>query len=156
MALDLKTEFLRLARLFRDEGIPYAVCGGIAVAIHGYPRATRDIDVLVREEDLEKVREAVGRVGFTLSSGIIPFDTGKKTERKVFRVSKAKEDDLITLDLILATGFLEEAWSTRERYRIGDQEIEVVSKKGLEKMKTLAGRAQDLADLSELGLGEEE
>lgn len=156
MALDLKHELLQLARLFEEAGIDYAVCGGVAVAIHGHPRATRDIDLLVRQEDLEKIKQLVAREGFTIEAGTIPFDTGKETERRVFRISKAEGEDLLTLDLMLVAGFLEEAWSTRERYRLGDQEVQVVSREGLKKMKAVAGRAQDRADLEELGLGQEE
>jgi len=36
-----------LLRLFRKHGVEFAVCGGHAVAFHGYPRATMDIDLLV-------------------------------------------------------------------------------------------------------------
>ena len=53
MAFDLQEELLGLCQAFASEGIEYAVCGGMAVAVHGYPRATQDIDMLVREEDLE-------------------------------------------------------------------------------------------------------
>lgn len=152
MSLDVRQELSWVASAFQSAGIEYAICGGLAVAIHGYPRATRDIDLLIQEEDLERVKPVLARVGFTLAAGIIPFDVGKKTERQVFRISKAEADDLLTLDLILVAPFLEEVWSSRERYQIGDQEFQVVSLEGLAKMKRAAGRPQDLADLNQLGL----
>ena len=52
----------RLATRLRDEGLDYAVVGGLAVSEHGYARATVDIDILLRPEGLEAFRErCVGR-----------------------------------------------------------------------------------------------
>lgn len=39
--------------------IEYAVCGGLALAIHGFPRATFDIDILILPASLEAAYEAV-------------------------------------------------------------------------------------------------
>lgn len=156
LVFDLKKELLELVRLLNADGIEYAFCGGIAVAIHGYPRSTRDIDILVREESLENILALVGKAGFTFSAGIIPFDVGKKTERRIFRISKVEGEDILTMDLILVVPFLKDVWSSRERYQLGNQEIQVVSLEGLRKMKKAAGRPRDLVDLQELGLGVEE
>lgn len=155
MSLDLRKELSRVALAFQEAGIAYAICGGLAVAIHGYPRATRDIDLLIRQEDLERVKAVLERVGFDLAAGLLPFDAGKETERYVYRVSKAEAEDLLTLDLILLPPFLEDVWAGRETHQIGDQVFQVVSLEGLARMKRIAGRAQDQADLSQLGLNEE-
>jgi hypothetical protein len=130
--------------------VEYAVCGGLAVAIHGYPRATKDMDFLVQSESAEKVEFLARKAGYTLSAGIIPFDSGKPTERRVLRLSKARGEDLLTLDLVLVGPVLEEVWAGRERRRIGDQELSVVSRRGLIHMKELASRPVDLADIREL------
>lgn len=152
MALDLKEELRSVTAALHREGIDYAICGGLAVAIHGYPRTTRDIDLLIREENLDRIVAVVKSIGYTLSAGIIPFDTGKPTERRVFRISKTQGEDLLTLDLILVSPFLEDVWAGRSSYQIADQEIQVVSLEGLAKMKRAAGRPQDIADLHQLGL----
>jgi hypothetical protein len=47
-AMDLIAEFGALIDVLNREGIEYAVCGEIAVSIHGYVRATTDIDILIR------------------------------------------------------------------------------------------------------------
>lgn len=156
MGFDLKKEFLEIAQLFKEKGIEYAICGGIAVAVHGYPRSTQDIDILVKESDLERITSLLENAGFAFPAGIIPFDIGKETERKVFRISKIEGEDILTVDLILVSPFLEDVWELRERYQIGDSEIQIVSRKGLRKMKKAAGRPRDIADLHELGLEEEE
>ncbi len=46
-AVDLEQELISLAAVLASEGIPYALCGGLALAVHGFQRATKDIDFLV-------------------------------------------------------------------------------------------------------------
>src|SRR5204863_9536737 len=60
------------AELTRD-GIEYAICGGIAMAVHGFTRATEDIDLLVRPEDLPGVKAAVARLGFRFEANPMSF-----------------------------------------------------------------------------------
>ena len=64
--------------------VPYALCGGLAVVLHGYPRLTRDIDLVIRSRDLDAARAVLASVGFTIPGGLIPFDTGLPHERNVF------------------------------------------------------------------------
>ena len=49
---DLYAEFKALNLALTAEGVPYAVCGGLAFAIHVQPRATVDMDFLIQEADL--------------------------------------------------------------------------------------------------------
>ena len=46
--------------------VPYALCGGLAMADHGFPRATVDIDELVEEGEFPRVAAAVAPLGFTI------------------------------------------------------------------------------------------
>ena len=56
------TTLERLARRLDEEGIPYAVVGGMALNLHNYERMTRDVDVLVTRAGIEKfVERCVGR-----------------------------------------------------------------------------------------------
>ena len=155
MAFDLLTELIELAKLFEREGIDYAICGGIAVAIHGYPRATEDLDILIQESDIKVVEDLAREAGFTLSSGIIPFSAGKPNERKILRLSKVQGEDLLTLDLLLVAPILEAVWSDRIRVLVKGHKIQVVSKDGLIRMKQVAGRLSDLSDIQRL-TGEEQ
>lgn len=155
-AFNLRQELAKITEALRTASVEYALCEGLAVAIHGYPRATRDIDLLIREEDLEKAKSALEEIGYILSAGIITFDTGKETERRIFRISKAEGEDLLTLDLMLVTPLLEDVWRNRKTLTIEGRNVQVVSLEGLEKMKRLAGRPQDLADLDRLAETQEE
>jgi len=132
--------------------VEYAVCGGLAVAFHGYPRATWDIDLMIRRESLDAAQEAIASLGYTVPGGILPFAIGTSEYREVFRISRADGSELITLDLILVTPILEDVWADCVSMSLPDREIRVVSQQGLATMKRLAGRLRDLADLEELGL----
>lgn len=48
-------EFKSVTEALNSAEIEYAVCGGWAMAIHGLPRATKDIDLLVLTDDLESI-----------------------------------------------------------------------------------------------------
>lgn len=41
------TDIRRLAQALQEHGVEYAIIGGIAMALHGFPRATKDIDLLL-------------------------------------------------------------------------------------------------------------
>jgi len=149
-SMDLKAELLALTRTLNEASIPYALCGGMAVTLHGFPRLTRDVDLLIQETDLERVRETLAIVGFSIPGGTIPFDVGKPFERRVFRVSKRVDADLLTVDLLLLPALLEDVWNEREVYDVDGVPVAVVSRPGLLKMKRIAGRPQDLLDIETL------
>ncbi|MCR9293357.1 MAG: nucleotidyltransferase family protein [bacterium] len=148
--IQLRTELLKIVRCFNDANIDYGLCGGLAVAVHGYVRATKDIDILIRNDALAQARDALSPIGYDLDAGIFKFDQGTERETQLFRVSRADGPALTTLDLMLVTPILDEVWNSREIVRAYDTEINVVSKAALIKMKELAGRYQDLADIESL------
>ncbi len=148
--IQLRTELLKIVRCFNDANIDYGLVGGLAVAVHGYVRATKDIDILIRHNALGEARNALAQIGYDLDVGIFKFDQGTEKETQLFRVSRADGPTLTTLDLMLVTPILEEIWIAREAVKAFDTEIKVVSKTALIKMKELAGRLQDLADIESL------
>jgi hypothetical protein len=68
----------------------------------------------------------------------------------VYRVSKAIGDELLTVGLLLLPRFLAEVWKDRESYDLEGSVVQVVSRTGLITMKRVAGRPQDLSDISNL------
>jgi predicted nucleotidyltransferase len=148
--LKLRTELLRITQCLDDAGIDYALCGGLAVAAHGYPRLTKDIDLLIEENNVDSTHKALAKIEYDLSSGLIPFDTGTAKERRLYRVSKAEGRELVTLDLLVVTHVFQEIWMTRESVEVDSKPIKIVSRDGLIKMKQIAGRLQDLADIEAL------
>jgi hypothetical protein len=55
--VDLYAELAALVRGLDAQGIDYALCGGLALAVHGLPRATRDIDILARRVDVDRIQD---------------------------------------------------------------------------------------------------
>ena len=152
--MNLSQEFDAIVDALEAQGIPYAVCGGYAVMLHGYPRMTYDIDFLTTEEELPKFEQAVRPLGFTIVSNKnrFAFKRGTPEETRFWRVLKVDGTDHLTLDVLLVTPIIEEAWRTRCRISKGGREQWVVSLEGLAIMKKLAGRTKDLLDLQKLGI----
>ena len=134
-----------------DAGVEYALAGGLAVAVWGAPRATKDIDLLVRPEALSMAMAAVRRCGFTLEAQPFEFKDGTRLQR-VNRVDG--DGNLMTVDFILVDRNLASAWASRSRLPFGGGSLVVVSRESLVAMKALAGRPQDIADIQSLKDGD--
>ena len=66
----------RLTQRLNEEGIPYALLGGLALAEHGYPRLTEDIDLLLTPSGLERFHQRLVGRGYRPA-----FNGAKKTFR---------------------------------------------------------------------------
>jgi hypothetical protein len=146
VGLDLFEETVGLLGDLERRMIPYAVAGALALAIHGVPRATTDIDLLVRPEDVDALLSVARARGFGIEALPMRFSDGME----VRRVTKAEGADLLTLDLLLVNPNLEPIWASRERVPSQRGDFSVVSRDGLIQMKAWAGRPQDLADIQRL------
>lgn len=153
--MNLIDELKTIVRAMNAAGIPYAVCGGIAVTIHGFTRTTRDIDLLIQPDDLDRTLKCVDGLGYNLEGGRIPLGAGEGFEQELVRISKAVGRDLVTLDLLLVDPLYEPAWLSRGHYDWQGETLTVVSREGLAIMKRLSGRPQDLVDLQRLGIDPE-
>lgn len=142
----LLDEFRAITTSLNEAGIDYAVCGGWAMAIHGLPRATMDIDLLILARDLDRVLGVAKANGFDIEGLPLHFDI------EIRRVSKIERElkQLITLDLLLVTEDEQELWKDRQKISWREGETSVVSRESLIKMKLLAGRTQDLSDIERL------
>lgn len=74
----------RTAKKLDELGIPYAVCGGMALSAHGFVRATVDVDILVAPESLTRIHDELEGRGylppFTGSKNLRDTETGVKVE----------------------------------------------------------------------------
>ena len=144
--MDLHHELVQISRAFDENGVEYAICGAIALAIHGVVRATTDIDVLIRRTSLDTALSAVAKEGFRFKAYPMTFPDGME----IRRVSKLEEGELLTLDLLIVNKHLENAFSTRQRYTTEWGELSAISRDALIEMKTWAGRPQDGVDIQRL------
>ena len=141
--MDLADEFEGVISALADSGIDYAVCGGLAMAIHGLPRATIDIDLLIRPEDEERVYAAVEPLGFRIRAKPMHFDQGRMEIRRVTKIDST--GDALMLDLLLVTASYENVWRDREQIESDFGFISVVSRDGLIELKSgrMSGIDQD-------------
>lgn len=144
----LLDELSNIISALNENEIEYAVCGGLALTIHGFPRATFDIDVLIRPESLEKAYEIAAQFEYDIRGLDMSF---KESAVEIRRVSKIDEDgEVLPLDFLLVTPEVEDVWETREKLIWQDKILWIVSRTGLIKMKELAGRDKDLIDIGRL------
>jgi predicted nucleotidyltransferase len=127
--------------------VEYALIGALAVAVWGAPRATKDIDLLVRREDLARALAAVAALDFTLLGLPLEFKDGTEVQR-VNRVDTA--GNVMTLDFMIVDDNLETAWASRAALPLEGREVVVIAREALIGMKARAARPQDLMDIQNL------
>ena len=149
--MNLTAEFAALIAALQEETLDFAVCGGMAMALHGFPRFTRDIDLLILPADLGRVRAIAAQCGFESISETLSMCGAKQSPCIIERINKFSGEDHLILDLILVGPSLQEVWQGRTRFVWQERSLPVVTAVGLAKMKRLAGRPQDLVDLAALG-----
>jgi hypothetical protein len=147
--LDLVEELRGLVDALDRAGVEYAVCGGLAVAIHVRPRATLDVDLLIPRQALAGARNVARARGYAIEAGPMVL-TGGAVEMHRFSKPDPATGDLLSLDLLIVTPALRTAWETRERVGWEYGTIPVVSRSGLVAMKRLRGSGQDLDDIRAL------
>jgi hypothetical protein len=154
--VNLVDELHAVTGALRSAGVRHAVCGGLAVTLHGATRMTKDIDLLVAATDVAQTLELLRPLGYVFAALPLTFEAGTARERHVQRVSKIQNGEHLCVDLLVAdavfTGLLDDTLEVRTP----NGTLTVISRAGLIRMKQLAGRPQDVADLASLeGTGDE-
>jgi len=143
----LTDDFKEFLRLLNANRVDYLLVGGYAVGLHGYPRATVDLDVWVRAtpDNADRIVRALRSFGFDLPSlepqlfldarSIVRFGTPP------FRIEIMTSIDGVAFD------------ACRGRPSVFDVDgvpVPVISLDDLKANKRAAGRNKDLADLDNL------
>ena len=147
--IDVYAELKRIINALNENNVEYAVCGGWAMAIHGVPRATIDIDLLITDESLERVFDVARLNDYWLEGLPMTFHDG---QIEIRRISKIDDETgfVLMLDLLLVTPQIKEVWQGKLTKPLENGFVSVVSREGLIKLKTLSGRTQDKADIEKL------
>ena len=144
--MTLFEELMGIVDELTASGVEYALVGALAVAVWGAPRATKDIDLLVRPDALEAALAAAARRGFDVKALRMTFRDGMELQR----VTRADGRALLTIDFILVNSNLESTWASRQQVETGGRKLWVISREALLAMKALAARPQDIADIERL------
>jgi hypothetical protein len=141
--MDLEEDLREFVELLNALEVRYLVVGAFAVAYHGYPRYTGDIDLFIEPsiENTQKIMMAIEQFGFG--------DIGLSVEdflqdNQVIQLGVAPNRiDLLTF--LTGVNFTE-AWENRERGEIAGLNVSIISKELLKRNKAASGRSKDLAD----------
>jgi hypothetical protein len=125
------------------EGVDYLLVGAYAMAVHGRPRATGDMDILVRPsaENARRVLRALDRFGAPL---VDLTEEDLATPGTVFQIGlPPRRIDI--MNEIDAVDF-DEAWKGRVTREVDGIRLPVISREHLLRNKRAAGRPRDRAD----------
>ena len=144
---ELNPDFRDVLSLFNAEGVEYMVVGGYALAAHGLPRATGDIDLWIRPSAENAARTYRALLAF-----------GAPADR--FAEKDFESDDLIfqigvppsRVDVITSIEgvHFDEAWTNREVVEVEGIQLSVIGRQELIRNKRAVGRPQDKADVARL------
>jgi predicted nucleotidyltransferase len=140
-------DFEDFFRSLNEHGVEYMIVGGYAVAYHGYPRFTKDIDVFYGNTrvNTQRLQAALAAFGFQASS--IPLEVIEKPNAVL---SIGLEPVRIDLLNAIAGVLFEEAWPNVVAGRYGDTKVSFIGKEDLLRNKRSTGRQRDLGDVEEL------
>lgn len=143
----LNEDYREMLQLLLEEDVEFIVVGAYALAAHGYPRATGDIDIWIRpdEENAKRVLKALQRFGSPLYSlGVDDLIS----EGMVFQIGVVPR----RIDIITAiTGVeFDEAWSDCKKVELEGLRIPVLSLEKLIINKEATGREKDALDAKNL------
>lgn len=141
----LNPDFRNILSCLKDEEVEFIIVGAYALAAHGLPRATGDIDIWVRNSsaNAQRILRALARFGAP--------------------VSNLSEDDFVSPDMVIQLGVepsridlltgidgveFDEAWKNKAHVRIDGLEIYILSKADLLKNKLVANRDKDRSDIA--------
>ncbi|MCW5892994.1 MAG: nucleotidyltransferase [bacterium] len=146
---DLNDDFRDLLLALVAEGVEFVIVGAYALALHGVPRFTGDLDVFVRpgEQNSARLWSALTRFGAPLqAAGISPRDFA--TPGLVYQIGlPPRRIDLLTE---ISGVTFDDAWATREPATIDGHRVDFIGRDALVRNKLAAGRPKDLADAGRL------
>jgi hypothetical protein len=146
----LTRDFQDLLSLFDQHGVRFLIVGGFALAAHGHPRYTKDLDVWVDAsiENGARIVTALGEFGFD-SLGLTADDFSQTGQV----VQLGREPGRVDLLTSVSGLSFAEAFAAREVVSFGSLSIPIIDRRSLIINKRASGRPQDLADVARLEKG---
>ena len=140
----MNPDFVDLLRAFIAADVRFLVVGAYALALHGRPRATGDLDLWVdaTAENAPRVIDALAAFGAPLAA-ITAADFSSPGVTYQIGVPPGRIDILTEL-----TGLtFADAWPDRQRSAFGDIQVDYIGRAAFIRNKRATGRLKDLADI---------
>jgi len=144
--VDLPDDFREFLQCLNAAEVQYLVVGGHAVSFHGYPRFTRDVDVVVvpDRDNAERFIVALQQFGF----GSLELTAEDFTRPVTVALGRAPEQiDIMTF---IKGCDVARAWDNRVMGQLDTVTVHFISKADLLVNKRAVGRPEDLADIARL------
>ncbi len=140
-------DFKELVELFSANEVEFVIVGGYALAFHGAPRFTGDLDLYVRPtpKNADRILKALDQFGFA-SLGIMESDL--LTEDRVVQLGVPP----VRVDIMTSIAGVswERAWANKVPGVYGETSVFFLGKEEFILNKKVCGRPQDLADIAAL------
>jgi hypothetical protein len=143
----LSKDFREFIELLNENKVRYLVVGGYAVAIHGHPRYTKDLDIWIElsSENAENILQALKKFGFG-ELGLKPADFLERDQIIQLGYPPNRIDILTTLKNLK----FDDCDKARVEVEIQGLKIRFIDIENLKQNKRATGRPQDLADAENL------
>jgi len=140
-------DFREFCSLLNEEKIDYLIVGGYAVAFHGAPRSTGDIDILVRpeQEHVVRVLAAIERFGFPTLGVTSEY---LLVHGKILQLGRVPVQ-IHVMSSITGVDW-NEAWDSRQQGLYGGVPVFFIGLAALIANKAAAARPKDIADIKAL------
>jgi hypothetical protein len=145
--MNLNQDFQEFVELFVAHDVEFLIVGGYALAVHGYPRYTKDLDVWVwlGPENAQRIINAIEDFGF----GNLGLTAADFQEPDVM-VQLGHEPQRIDI-LTYASGLeFPDAYKNRVYITVGNVQVPFISVDDLRTNKLATGRPRDIADAADL------
>jgi len=145
--MPLNKDLREFVALLNSNEVEYLVVGAFAVAHHGFPRYTGDLDLLIRPsgDNAQRVLRALGQFGFdSLGLNIEDFQADGKVIQLGMRPNRV---DLVTA---ISGVTFDEAWASRSAGSMDGISTQFIGLDALIRNKESTGRAKDRGDAEEL------
>lgn len=146
--MEVHPDFRDLLALLNEHEVEYLIVGGYALAFHGVPRFTGDIDVFVRPEpkNAKRILDALSDFGFQFSN--LNVDDFLSPDKVIQLGLPPVRIDLLTS---ISGVSWEEAQAHKEPGVFGDVPVSYIGRNEFVANKRASARMKDLADLEALG-----
>ncbi|MFZ0132586.1 MAG: hypothetical protein WAK95_08575 [Desulfobacterales bacterium] len=144
---NLPQDFKEFLRLLNSHGVEYLLIGGYAVAYHGYPRATADMDIWVamEPENANKIVAALKEFGFDLPE--LSTDLFLIPEKIIRMGAPPIRIEIMTSISGVTFG---DCYASRVADDLDGVSVSLISLEDLKGNKKASGRYKDLDDLEHL------